>query len=69
MTKGTIISIVVSCLLAVIGVLQGVDWVHVIGSQSGGWVVAVLMGLSALLHAVTGSDGLLSTKTASSPPR
>lgn len=59
MTKGTIISIVVSCLLAVIGVLQGVDWIHVAGSQAAGWITAVLMGGSALLHALTGDDGLL----------
>lgn len=62
MTQGTIVVLIANCIIAVIGVLQGVDWIHVVGSTTGGWVVAILMGLNAVAHALTGSDGLLAPK-------
>lgn len=67
MTAGTITVIVANCMLAVVGVLQGVDWVHVAGSSTAGWVTAVLAIVNAAAHAVTGADGLLAAKTAGGP--
>lgn len=64
MTKGTVTVLVANLVLAIVGVLQGFDWVHVVGSSTAGWVVVVLAALNAGAHAITGSDGLLSTKAA-----
>lgn len=71
MTKGTIIVLAANCVIALIGVLQGVDWVHVVGSATAGIVVAILAALNAGAHALTGSDGLSLGQggTNSSPPQ
>ena len=62
MTKGTIIALVANLIIAIVGVLQGVDWVHVVGSATAGWVVMVLAVLNAGAHASTGTDGLMAPK-------
>lgn len=66
MTKGTITVLVANLILAIVGVLQGFDWVHVVGSSTAGWVVVVLAALNAGAHAVTGTDGLMAPKDGSS---
>ena len=53
-TSGTWIVIVANCAVAVVGVLQGVDWVHVVGSASAGIVAAVIAGINILAHYYTG---------------
>lgn len=64
MNTGTIVSIVINCILAVIGVLQSVDWVHIVGSQKAGLVLLVISVVNGALHAFTGSDSLLAPKQA-----
>lgn len=61
MTKGTITAIVANCIGAVVTVLLGVDWTHSVPSASV-WIVATLLGINAVVHALTGTDGALSKK-------
>lgn len=63
MNTDTIGALLANCAVAVIGVLQGVDWVHVAGSSTAGYVVAILAGLNAVAHAVTGSDSVIKNKS------
>lgn len=65
MTKSTVVVIVANCILAVVGVLQGIDWIHVAGSSTAGWVAVALAGINAVAHAITGADGLMSVNTGS----
>jgi hypothetical protein len=67
MTKGTITVLIANCVIALLGVLQGVDWVHVAGSSTAGWIVTVFAVLNAAAHALTGTDGLMAPKSASIP--
>lgn len=53
-TTGTWIVILCNCVIAVVGVLQGVDWLHLAGSQTAGWVAAVLAALNVVAHYYTG---------------
>lgn len=56
-TEGTWIAIFVNCALAVLGVLQGIDWVHVVGSQTAGIIVAVISAANVLAHYYTADPG------------
>lgn len=53
-TAGTWIMIACNCIIAVVGVLQGVDWVNLAGNQTAGWVAAVLAALNVIAHYYTG---------------
>lgn len=53
-TTGTWVVILCNCVIAIIGVLQGIDWVHLAGSQTAGWVAAVLAALNVIAHYYTG---------------
>lgn len=61
-TNGTWIVIVANCALALFGVLQGVDWVTLIGSANAGWVVALLAAANAAAHYYTGPNVNLSSR-------
>lgn len=54
MSKGTWIAVAANCVLAVVGVLHGVDWVHAVGGINAGWIVAALAALNAAAHYYTG---------------
>lgn len=54
-TTGTWIAILCNCVVAVVGVLQGVDWVHVAGSSNAGWIAAILAAINLLAHYYTGT--------------
>lgn len=58
LTPGTWAAIAINCIIAVVGVLQGVDWVHLIGSSTGGWVAAVICAINAGAHYMTGGQPL-----------
>lgn len=62
-SAGTWIVIAANCALAVLGVLQGVDWVHLVGGQSAGLVAAVLAFANVLAHYYTGPEVKLPTST------
>lgn len=53
-TSGTWIAIVVNCLIAVVGVLQATDFVHLVGSEKAGGIAAVLSIANICLHYFTG---------------
>ena len=53
-TTGTWVMIAANCVLALVGVLQGVDWVHLAGTSTAGWVVMVLAAANAAAHYYTG---------------
>lgn len=53
-TMGTWIVIIANVALAVAGVLQGVDWVHLVGGQTAGFIVATLAAVNAIAHYYTG---------------
>lgn len=55
-TQGTWIVIAANCVLALVGVMQGVDWMHVAGSSSAGWITAILAAANAAAHYLTGPD-------------
>lgn len=55
-TTGTWLMILCNCILALVGVLQGVDWMHLVGSQASGWIAAVLAAANALAHYYTGDN-------------
>lgn len=59
-TPGTLVAIIANCAVAVVGVLQGVDWVHVVGGQTAGIVVALLAGINVLAHYYTGNPPAVS---------
>lgn len=58
-TNGTWIVIGANCLLALVGVLQGVDWVH-LASSNAGWITAILAAANAAAHYFTGPDTVVS---------
>jgi hypothetical protein len=45
------IPLLVNAGIAVLGVAQSADWIHIVGSSQAGTVVAVLAGLNAVAHA------------------
>jgi len=53
-TTGTWIVILANCVLAIVGVLQGVDWVTLVGSNVAGWVLAIIAAANAVAHYYTG---------------
>lgn len=55
-TGGTWLVIAGNCVLALVGVLQGVDWVHLVGSGASGWALAALAMANAAAHYLTGPD-------------
>lgn len=59
-TTGTWVAIAASCVLAVVGILQGVDWVTIAGSSSVGWITAILGVINAAAHYFTGPSALAS---------
>lgn len=59
-TSGTWLVIGANCIIALVGVLQGVDWVTVAGSASAGWVTAILAAANAAAHYFTGPNALTS---------
>jgi hypothetical protein len=61
-TSGTWIVIAANCILALVGVLQGVDWLHLVGSSTSGWVVMLLAAANAAAHYFTGPDTPVSSK-------
>lgn len=67
-TTGTWIVILCNCVIAVVGVLQGVDWLHLAGSQTAGWVAAVLAALNVVAHYYTGPTPAPAPLPPSNPP-
>lgn len=61
LTAGTWLVIICNCLLAVVGVLQGIDWVHVVGGQQAGWIAAALAFVNVIAHYYTGPDASLAS--------
>jgi hypothetical protein len=59
-TNGTWLVIAGNCLLALVGVLQGVDWVTLVGNSNAGWAMAGLAAINALAHYFTGPNALSS---------
>jgi hypothetical protein len=55
-TTGTWIVIAANCVLAIVGVLQAVDWIHLVGSQTAGWVTMVIAAANAFAHYYTGES-------------
>jgi hypothetical protein len=64
MTKGTLIAVLANAVGAAITVLLGVDWTHGALPGPGIWILAGLMAANAAVHALSGTDGLLSVKIA-----
>lgn len=54
-TSGTWVVIAGNCLLALVGVLQGVDWITLVGNSNAGWAMAGLAAINALAHYFTTS--------------
>lgn len=59
-TTGTWLVILANCVLAMVGVLQGVDWVSVAGTSSAGWIAALIGVVNAVAHYFTGPSALTS---------
>lgn len=46
-------ALLINLVLAILGVLQGADWINLIGTSGAGWAVAILASLNTLAHAFT----------------
>jgi hypothetical protein len=52
-TTGTWLVIAANSVIALVGVLQGVDWLHLVGPTAG-WIAAVLSAANAFAHYYSG---------------
>ena len=48
------IPLLINAGVALLGVAQGADWIHLLGSSQAGAVTAVIAGLNAVAHAFAG---------------
>lgn len=59
LTQGTLIIMAANAVVAAVGILQGADWLHIVGPSAMIWVGVILTAINAGAHALTGPDGLL----------
>jgi hypothetical protein len=60
-TTGTHLALWLNGVIGILAALQGMDWVHLIGSN-GGWVRSSLALANAVAHAVTGNSPIIAPR-------